>query len=279
MRNVLASLREFWAKVLSHTYVLVVGVLGGVLGLASLVYGDLQPPNASPLVPLWIWLPLFGIAYGVAVIWAFHDVRVERDAMKHRAETAESALETAHADLGKVQLERDEARRELEGAQRAAIPPKPELPPFELRYYTSKAPDGWATLHFVGVKNPPGQPERQARMSAKRMDPYPQENPPYPGVRPEFPYAVPPASGGTTVTGLIIRPGQEESWLIGKTGISGDGKINVWRFFRDLDASWELRPDEHWRLDYRIECDGVPDVPFSIVLASEDGHLKVRLED
>ena len=27
---------------------------------------------------------------------------------------------------------------------------------------------------------------------------------------------------------------------------------------------WRLDPDEHWRLSYRIACDGMPDVKFSI---------------
>ena len=34
---------------------------------------------------------------------------------------------------------------------------------------------------------------------------------------------------------------------------------------------WRLDPDEHWRLSYRIACDGMPDVKFSIVVDSPDG--------
>ena len=55
--------------------------------------------------------------------------------------------------------------------------------------------------------------------------------------------------------------------------------FSIWRFFRDLDASWELGPDERWRLCYRIECEGIPDRKFSIVLGTEDGKLTVLLED
>lgn len=173
--------------------------------------------------------------------------------------------------------EADTKRREAESAH----PATPEPPPFELRYYTGTPPKhgSWVTSYFVGVTNPPGEPERRARMSVQRMDPKPRQNPPYPGVVPAFPYAVPPASGGSAAAGLTIQPGQEESWFIGDIGISTDGKINVWRFFRDLDASWELGPDERWRLYYRIECEGIPDRKFSIVLGTEDGKLTVLLED
>lgn len=36
---------------------------------------------------------------------------------------------------------------------------------------------------------------------------------------------------------------------------------------------WRLDPDEHWRLSYRIACDGMPDVKFSIMVNSPDGRM------
>lgn len=78
---------------------------------------------------------------------------------------------------------------------------------------------------------------------------------------------------------LVIEPGQEESWLLGNTGITSDGTINVWRFFNDLDAGWELGHGERWRLSYRIAWGGVPDMKFSVVMSVEDGKPAVHLED
>jgi hypothetical protein len=155
----------------------------------------------------------------------------------------------------------------------------PEPPPFELRHYMRKDPlaGGIVTSHFVGVANPPGQPERRARMSAESMNPYPRRRTSY-GVDPAFPHAVPPESGGTSAAGLVIGPGQEQSWFIGNTLIGGDGRINVYQFFSDTGAAWELGPDERWRISYRITCDGVPDKPFSVVIATERGEVIVRLE-
>ena len=40
---------------------------------------------------------------------------------------------------------------------------------------------------------------------------------------------------------------------------------------------WRLDPDEHWRLSYRIACDGMPDVKFSIMVNSPDGKM-IRLD-
>jgi hypothetical protein len=281
VRNVLASLREFWLKVIRHFYVLVVGVIGGILGLASGVYGDFQAPGASPLVPLWVWLPLFAVGYGVAVIWAFHDVRMERDAVQRRATKAETDLEGARAKLADARREGDEARRELKEAQRAEIPApaKPEPPPFKLRHYVRKTSlaGGWVTSHFVGVTNPAGQPERRAHMSAESMNPYPRNRSAV-GTRPAFPHAVPPESEGTAAAGLVIGPGQEQSWSIGNTWTRPDGKISVYEFFSDTGADWELGPDERWRVSYRITCGSVPDVPFSIVIAAEEGGAVVSLQ-
>ena len=124
MRDVLASLREFGVKVFRHVYVLVVGVIGGILGLASAVYSDFQKPGASSLVPLWVWLPLFAIGCGVAVIWAFHDVRMQRDAAQQRAATAETDLENTRAERDR---EQEQHRRELD-AQRKGYEEKLAAP-------------------------------------------------------------------------------------------------------------------------------------------------------
>ena len=132
MRNFLASLWEFALKLISHVYVVVVAVIGGILGIVSGVGSDFQTPGASPLVPLWVWLPLFGIGYGVAVIWTFHDVRMERDAVQKRATTAETELENKRTELADQQARHQralEAQREgyekrlAEAAVLAAINP------------------------------------------------------------------------------------------------------------------------------------------------------------
>jgi hypothetical protein len=132
VRDVLASLREFLLKVFHHIYVLVVGVIGGILGLASAVYGDFQQPGASPLVPLWVWLPLFALGYGVAVIWAFHDVRMERGVIEQRALRAESALDNTRAELAdqrvRHELVVDSLRKDYEKKlAEAKAPPKSAL--------------------------------------------------------------------------------------------------------------------------------------------------------
>lgn len=284
VRDFLASLWEFALKLISHLYVVVVAVIGGILGIVSEVGSDFQTPGASPLVPLWVWLPLFGIGYGVAVIWAFHDVRMERDALQQRVTTAASGLEGANAELANARRERDEARRELEDAQRAAIsaPTEPTASPFKLRLYSRPAPEygGWITSHLIGVTSPTGQPERRARIYLVRMEPYPRNKTPY-SPAPALPYTVPPESGGQAEAGLLIGPGQEESWLIGQTGTGDDGEMNVFKFAKGAggrDLSWQLDPDERWRLSYRIACEGVPDVPFSIVIEAEEGKALPRLE-
>jgi hypothetical protein len=165
-------------------------------------------------------------------------------------------------------------RREVQpGSAPIAVNAAPEPPPFRLRHYTREASlaGGWVTSHFVGVTNPAGQPERRAHMSAESMNPYPLNRSVF-GVQPGFPHAVPPESAGTATAGLVVGPGQEQSWFIGNTWIRPDGKISVYEFFSDTGADWELRPDERWRVSYRIACDGDPDVPFSIVIAAEEGR-------
>jgi hypothetical protein len=88
VHDILSSLREFGGKVARRWYALVVGVIGGVLGLVSAVAGDRQkvPPKAPPpppLIPLALWLPLLVVGFLGAVFWAFHDVRMERDAARN----------------------------------------------------------------------------------------------------------------------------------------------------------------------------------------------------
>jgi hypothetical protein len=94
VRDVLASLLEFCRRVASHWYAFAVGVIGGLLGLASGLYAEARP-KAAPLVPLWIWLPLLAGGFLVAIVWAFHEVRTERDAAKADIERRFSALRYA----------------------------------------------------------------------------------------------------------------------------------------------------------------------------------------
>jgi hypothetical protein len=232
------------------------------------------------------WFGLFvlglGVAAGITVPVVFH-VSHWVTAVIIMGAVVLVVAEGSYLEWKDADELRRQAQGELENARRGAISASttPEPPPFELRLYTRTPPEyrGYATSYYVGVKNPPDQPERRARVSVEGMDPYPRQNPPYPNVRPAIPHDVPPASGAAATAGLVVRPGQEQSWFLGRIGIGTDRKIIVFKFFSHLDAGWELGPDESWRLSYRIESDGVPDRKFSIVLAAEDGELAVRLED
>lgn len=94
MHDVLVSLGEFCRKTVGHWYAAGVGLIGGVLGLASTLYAEAKP-KANPLVPLWIWLPLLAGGLLVAIIWAFHDVLMERNAARNEVERRFSALRYA----------------------------------------------------------------------------------------------------------------------------------------------------------------------------------------
>jgi hypothetical protein len=95
VRTYLASLGEFARKVTHHVYAFVVGVVGGILGLASLVYAVVQPNVKTPLVPLWIWLPLLSGGFLLATFRAFHDVRMERDVERNEIERRFSTMRYA----------------------------------------------------------------------------------------------------------------------------------------------------------------------------------------
>lgn len=142
----------------------------------------------------------------------------------------------------------------MEKVQRAAIPSaaKPALLPLEPRYdqtATYRHPKDWMAEHRVGVFNPPGQPERKAHMYLIKMEPLPRN---IPDLRwaPDFPYTVPPLSGGSPDAGLLIRPGQEELWNIGTTGTGIDGHMNAGAFTGGIrfGLPWRFDPDERWRL-------------------------------
>jgi hypothetical protein len=94
MFAMLASLREFGRRVTGHVYSFVVGVIGGVLGLASAIYAEARPGSAS-LVPLWVWLPLLAGGFLLAIFRTFHDVRIQRDAAKDEIERRFSAMRYA----------------------------------------------------------------------------------------------------------------------------------------------------------------------------------------
>jgi hypothetical protein len=82
--EVLTSLREFCSRVVRQVYSFGVGVVGGVLGVISAIYGDVRP-KAPTLIPLWVWLSLLAGGSLVATFRAFNDVRIERD--ETRSET------------------------------------------------------------------------------------------------------------------------------------------------------------------------------------------------
>ena len=94
MRDVLASLREFFGKVARRWYAFGIGVIGALLGLASTLYAQARP-KAAPLVPMWLWLTLLAGGFLVAILWAFHDVRMERDAMRAEMKDRFSAMRYA----------------------------------------------------------------------------------------------------------------------------------------------------------------------------------------
>lgn len=250
---------------------------GGALAylITSHAVGQPSAPLTWPVWPYYLCGAMFAV--GAVVYGAVHGMlpwQTHR-ALRRRAETAESALEDARR-------ERDEARRAAEDVQRVAIsaPGEPKPPPFRLRHHTRKSSLAGtpAASHFVAVTNPAGQPERWVHVTAESMSPYPRRRQAF-GIDPAFPHAVPPEGADTPPpAGRVIAPGQEQSWAIGTTWTRPDGKISVCEFFSDTGADWELGPDERWRISYRITCDGVPGVPFSIVIAAEEGEAVVRLE-
>jgi hypothetical protein len=76
--EVLTSMREFCSRVVRQVYSFAIGVVGGVLGVISAVYGDVRP-KAPTLIPLWLWLSLLSGGFLIATFSAFHNVRIERD--------------------------------------------------------------------------------------------------------------------------------------------------------------------------------------------------------
>ena len=62
------TFEEYLRRVFRHVYIVVVGVIGGTLGLASLT---LAAPNGEPLVPTVLWAGLLFGGLVVAHIWRF----------------------------------------------------------------------------------------------------------------------------------------------------------------------------------------------------------------
>jgi len=94
MRGVLASLREFCGKVARRWYAVGIGVTGGILGIVDAVSAAAAKPKTAPFsVPLWLWLPLLAGGFLVAIIWAFHDVRMEREDMRTQRDAAKAEIE------------------------------------------------------------------------------------------------------------------------------------------------------------------------------------------
>ena len=171
----------------------------------------------------------------------------------------------------------DETASVLAAPEAKALEPRYDQSP---RYRHPQDADPGIIEHRVGVFNPPGQPERRVRVILHGMDPYPR-NIPEPRYRPVIPYVVPLLSGGDAYAGLAIRPGQEELWGIGYTGTGSDGNMNAGGFAvpdqRWRGLPWRFDPDERWRLFYRIECDGMADVRFSVVVSAENGQIRCDL--
>jgi len=259
-RVVKAGLSPLWVAVTAVVALAGGSVLLGVLwGVRHLVWG------------LVIFLAILAV---VVIEGSYRVVRHGDEKHAGQVTKLEQGRDAARAEL-------EQARRDLEETRRAVTtgPDAPEPPTFKLRYYTRTAPVAGrpAVSHYVGVTNPAGQPERRAHMTAEHMEPYPRRKSVL-GTDPAFPSTVPPESGGTAAAGLVIRPGQEQSWFIGNTWTHPDGKVRVYNFFSDTGADWVFGPDERWRISYLITCGGVPAFPFSIVIAAEDGEAVVRLE-
>jgi hypothetical protein len=66
--------REYVRKVLRHMWTVIVAVAAGLIGIVESIDNKLK-------VPVWIWLTVFGLGLVYAQFQAFHDVRVERDAL------------------------------------------------------------------------------------------------------------------------------------------------------------------------------------------------------
>ncbi len=84
--ELLTSLKEFGSGVVRRWYAFAVGVIGGLVGLATALYAQAKP-KAAPLVPLPLWILLLTIGLLGAIIWVFHDLRLDRDRV--RAEVAD----------------------------------------------------------------------------------------------------------------------------------------------------------------------------------------------
>ncbi|MGH3257122.1 MAG: hypothetical protein ACRDOU_17290 [Streptosporangiaceae bacterium] len=223
------------------------------------------------------WLVVVVILMGIVLaVFAEGAYRVNHRLADDR--TAKLAEQQSQHQLA-LDAQRQDYEKKLAKAQADSVSAKQEPPPFELRHYARKAPlaGGRVTSHYIRVTNRAGQPERRAHVTAEFMAPYPRKKSAV-GVDPAFPHAVPPESGGTAAAGLVIGPGQEQSWFIGYTWTRPDGKISVYEFFSDTGADWELGPGEHWRISYLITCDGVTAKPFSIVIEEEKGEAAVSLQ-
>ena len=68
------SVREYVRKVFGHLWTVIVADAAGLIGIVESIDNNLK-------VPVWAWLTIFarGLVYGQ--FQAFHDVRVERDAL------------------------------------------------------------------------------------------------------------------------------------------------------------------------------------------------------
>jgi hypothetical protein len=101
VREVWASAREFGRKIIRHFIAVAVGVVGGILGVVDAVSAAAAKPGTTPFsIPLWVWLPVLAGGFLVAIFRAFHDVRMERDAVVAEMERRFDAQRYALTVLG-----------------------------------------------------------------------------------------------------------------------------------------------------------------------------------
>jgi hypothetical protein len=120
MMSYLGSLREFSVRTARHVYTLLVGVIGGILGLWSVVYSAARP-KAPPPVSLLLWLPLLACGLLVTIFLVFHDVRRERDEARTQVGAARESGQTEirkirerhETQIAEIAKARDDARTEI----------------------------------------------------------------------------------------------------------------------------------------------------------------------
>ncbi len=157
----------------------------------------------------------------------------------------------------------------------------PLQPRYEQREpYVREPVAAFMSVHRIGIYNPnKNKTATSVRLRWIEMSPRPRTNLGYP---PTIPSAVPMLQGGDANIGISLPPGQEELWVIASTGTGGDGTMSAGVFSPEYrpwwGTPWQFKPDDRWRLMYRIVADNLPDVTFSIVMTAVEGHIRCDLE-